>query len=400
MNRKICVITGSRAEYGLLRWVMQGIKDEPSLTLQIIATGMHLSAQFGNTYKEIEGDGFAIDRKVQMLTGSDTGIGIAKSMGNGMIGFADALNELQPDLIVVLGDRFEIFSAVSAALVARIPVAHIHGGELTEGNFDDALRHSITKMSHLHFVAAEEYQNRVIQLGESPDRVFNVGGLGVDNIARTKLISKDELERELQFKFQERNLIVTFHPVTLETDSGLQQLMEMLEALDSFPDIGLIFTMPNADTSSQLMASLIEKYVKSRDNAASYSSLGVVRYLSALACVDGVIGNSSSGLLEAPILKKGTINIGDRQRGRLTYPSVINCEGISLEISKSINTLYSDQFQESLICGIGSIGLTGSSDRIVELIKGTSIEKLVTKTFYDMHFESFNSLEIGQANEN
>ena len=228
MNQKICVITGSRAEYGLLRWVMQGIKDEPSLTLQIIATGMHLSAQFGNTYQEIEGDGFVIDRKIQMLTGSDTPVGIAKSMGNGLIGFADALNELKPDLVIVLGDRFEIFSAVAAALVARIPVAHIHGGELTEGNFDDALRHSITKMSQLHFVAAEEYRNRVIQLGESPDRVFNVGGLGVDNIARTKLIKKEELESELQFKFQERNLIVTFHPVTLETDSGLKQLMELL----------------------------------------------------------------------------------------------------------------------------------------------------------------------------
>jgi len=383
MNRKICVITGSRAEYGLLRWVMQGIKDEPSLTLQIIATGMHLSAQFGNTYKEIEGDGFAIDRKVQMLTGSDTGIGIAKSMGNGMIGFADALNELQPDLIVVLGDRFEIFSAVSAALVARIPVAHIHGGELTEGNFDDALRHSITKMSHLHFVAAEEYQNRVIQLGESPDRVFNVGGLGVDNIARTKLISKDELERELQFKFQERNLIVTFHPVTLENDSGLKQLMEMLEALDSFPDIGLIFTMPNADTSSQLMASLIEKYVKSRDNAKSYSSLGVVRYLSALACVDGVIGNSSSGLLEAPVLKKGTINIGNRQQGRVQAKSVISCEPDRLDIQRAITKLLSSEFQSMVKSVTSPFGVSGACEKIVKVIKLMPKENLLKKVFCD-----------------
>jgi GDP/UDP-N,N'-diacetylbacillosamine 2-epimerase (hydrolysing) len=251
---------------------MQGIKDEPALTLQIIATGMHLSPLFGNTYEEIEGDGFAIDRRVEMLNGSDTPVGIAKSMGNGLIGFADALDELQPDLIVVLGDRFEIFSAVSAALVARIPVAHIHGGELTEGNFDDALRHSITKMSHLHFVAAEAYRNRVIQLGESPDRVFNVGGLGVDNVIRTKLSSKDELACELQFKFQERNLLVTFHPVTLEPDSGVEQLTELLDALDSFPEIGLIFTMSNADNGGQLMTRMVQAYTSSRDNASSYGS--------------------------------------------------------------------------------------------------------------------------------
>jgi len=379
---------------------MQGIKDEPSLTLQIIATGMHLSPQFGNTYQEIEGDGFAIDRKVQMLTGSDTAIGIAKSMGNGLIGFADALNELKPDLIVVLGDRFEIFSAVSAALVARIPVAHIHGGELTEGNFDDALRHSITKMSHLHFVAAEEYRIRVIQLGESPDRVFNVGGLGVDNIARTKLLGKDELEHELQFKFQERNLLVTFHPVTLEPDSGVDQLAELLNALDSFPDIGLIFTLPNADTDGQLMSGLIEKYANSRNYAVSYASLGAVRYLSTMACVDGVIGNSSSGLLEAPSLKKGTINIGNRQKGRLTCPSIINCRGIGVEIIDSINDLYSDSFQKMLNDKISSFGLPGASERIVEFIKKTPIEKLVLKSFNDAQRVGHNSSGNGQTNEN
>ena len=383
MNRKICVITGSRAEYGLLRWVMQGIKDDPSLTLQIIATGMHLSAEFGNTYKEIEGDGFAIDRKVQMLTGSDTPVGIAKSMGNGLIGFADALNELKPDLIVVLGDRFEIFSAVSAALVARIPVAHIHGGELTEGNFDDALRHSITKMSYLHFVAAEEYQNRVIQLGESPDRVFNVGGLGVDNIARTKLIEKEELESELQFQFQERNLIVTFHPVTLETDSGVKQLMELLEALDSFPDIGLIFTMPNADTGGQLMTSLIEKYLESRDNAASYSSLGAVRYLSALACVDGVIGNSSSGLLEAPIFMVGTVNIGNRQQGRVQAKSVISCEPNRIDIQGAITKLLSSDFQSTVKSSNSPFGISGACEKIVKVIKSTPKKNLLIKVFYD-----------------
>ena len=383
MNQKICVITGSRAEYGLLRWVMQGIRDESSLTLQIIATGMHLASEFGDTYKEIEEDGFVIDKKVEILTGSDSPVGIAKSMGNGMIRIADALNDLKPDLIVVLGDRYEIFSAVAAALVARIPVAHIHGGELTEGNFDDALRHSITKMSQLHFVAAEEYRNRVIQLGESPDRVFNVGGLGVDNIARTKLIEKEELESELQFKFQMRNLIVTFHPVTLEIDSGLKQLVELLGALDTFPDIGLIFTMPNADTGSQLMTSLIETYIKSRGNAASYTSLGSVRYLSALACVDGVIGNSSSGLLEAPSLKKGTINIGNRQRGRVQAMSVISCEPDRLAIQHAITKLLSSDFQSSLKSVTSPFGNGGASEKTLQIIKLMAHESLLSQNFYD-----------------
>jgi GDP/UDP-N,N'-diacetylbacillosamine 2-epimerase (hydrolysing) len=362
---------------------MQGIKDEPSLTLQIIATGMHLSPQFGNTYQEIEGDGFVIDRKVQMLTGSDTPVGIAKSMGNGMIGFADALNELKPDLLVVLGDRFEIFSAVSAALVAQIPVAHIHGGELTEGNFDDALRHSITKMSHLHFVAAEDYRNRVIQLGESPDRVFNVGGLGVDNIARTKLLGKDELARELQFKFQERNLLVTFHPVTLEPDSGVEQLTELLDALDSFPDIGLIITNPNADTGGQLMTELIEEYANSRANAVSYASLGAVRYLSTLSYVDGVIGNSSSGLLEGPSLRVGTVNIGDRQLGRIQAESVINCQPSRLAIKEAITKLLSIEFRNKVQNVVSPFGDCGASTKIVEVIKTLPLENLLIKKFYN-----------------
>lgn len=384
MTRKICVITGSRAEYGLLRWVMQGIKDEPSLTLQIVATGMHLSPQFGNTYQELECDGFAIDRKVEMLTGSDTPVGIAKSMGHGLIGFADALNELNPDLIVVLGDRFEIFSAVSAALVARIPVAHIHGGELTEGNFDDALRHSITKMSHLHFVAAEAYRNRVIQLGESPVRVFNVGGLGVDNITRTKLLSKNELECELQFKFQERNLLVTFHPVTLEPDSGVKQLTELLDALDSFPDIGLIFTMPNADTGGTLLESMINNFVINHPNSISRKSLGSIRYLSCIAQVDGVVGNSSSGLLEAPSFKVGTVNIGDRQRGRLQAESVISCEPNQEDIKKAIRMLLSADFQHTVENVVSPYGDCGAHKQIVQIIKNMEYKNFFPKRFIDI----------------
>ena len=273
MSRKICVITGTRAEYGLLRWVMQGIKDDAELTLQIIATGMHLSPEFGLTYREIEKDGFRIDRKVEMLTSSDTSVGIAKSMGLGMIGFADALNELEPNLIVVLGDRFEIFAAVSAALVACIPVAHLHGGETTEGAFDEALRHSITKMSHLHFVAAEEYRQRVIQLGEQPDRVFLVGGLGIDNIKRLKLLDRAELEASLDFKLGLKNLLITFHPVTLENQSSAQQMSELLAALERLgEETHLIITMPNADNGGRELIHMVENFVATHINARAYTS--------------------------------------------------------------------------------------------------------------------------------
>jgi GDP/UDP-N,N'-diacetylbacillosamine 2-epimerase (hydrolysing) len=294
MSRRICVITGTRAEYGLLRWVMQGIKDDPTLELQIVATGMHLSPEFGLTYREIEHDGFEIDRKVEMLTSSDTPVGIAKSMGLGLISFSDALNQLKPDLILVLGDRFEIFSAVAAALVARIPVAHLHGGETTEGAFDEAIRHSITKMSHLHFVAAEEYRQRVIQLGEQPDRVFLVGGLGIDNIKRLKLLNRAELESSLDFKLGQKNLLVTFHPVTLETATAADQMKELLAALAELPDTQLIFTMPNADTDGRALIKMVERFAAQHSNARAYTSLGQLRYLSCIAHVDGVVGNSSS----------------------------------------------------------------------------------------------------------
>lgn len=394
MTRKVCVVTGSRSEYGLLRWVMQGIKDEPTLTLQIIATGMHLSPRFGNTYREIEGDGFVIDRKVEILTEDDTPVGIAKSMGNGMIGFADALNELCPDLIVVLGDRFEILSAVAAALVAQIPVAHIHGGELTEGNFDDSLRHSITKMSHLHFVAAEEYRNRVIQLGESPDRVFNVGGLGVDNITRIDLISRDELEQELKFAFQKQNLLVTFHPVTLDQDYGIEQMIELLNALDSFPEIGLIFTMPNADTGGRWITDLIENYVESHSNAVSFMSLGAKRYLSVMACVDGVIGNSSSGLLEAPSLRVGTVNVGDRQRGRIQAESVISCEPTLLAIQDALIDLLSMEFQGKVQKVVSPFGEGGASSKIVHHVMKANLIDINVKKFIDLKTSNENVTNV------
>lgn len=384
MNRKICVITGTRAEYGLMRWVMQGIKDDAELTLQIIATGMHLSPEFGLTYREIEKDGFQIDRKVEMLTSSDTSVGIAKSMGLGMIGFADALNELAPDLIVVLGDRFEIFAAVSAALVARIPVAHLHGGEKTEGAFDEALRHSITKMSHVHFVAAEEYRQRVMQLGEHPDRIFLVGGLGIDNIKRLKLLDRAELEASLDFKLGPKNLLITFHPVTLENQSSAQQMAELLAALERLgEETHLVFTMPNADNGGRELIRMIENFVATHINARAYTSLGQLRFLSLVKIVDGLVGNSSSGLAEAPSLGTPTVNIGDRQRGRLKAQSVIDCTPQNQAIYNGIGELYRVEFRQTLPFSVNPYGNGGASQKIVQILRDYDFAGILKKTFYD-----------------
>jgi GDP/UDP-N,N'-diacetylbacillosamine 2-epimerase (hydrolysing) len=385
MSLKICVVTGSRAEYGLLRWVMQGIKDDAELNLQIIATGMHLSPEFGLTYKAIESDDFVIDRKVEMLTSSDTSVGIAKSIGLGLIGFAEALSELKPDLIVVLGDRFEIFSIASAALVARIPLAHIHGGESTEGAFDEAIRHSITKMSHLHFVATDEYKKRVIQLGEQPENVFLVGGLGIDNFKRTQLLNREELEADLDLKFNKKNLLITFHPVTLENESAEKQMEELLAALAELVDTKLIFTMPNADNGGRALIRIVNDFVTKNNNAHAFLSLGQLRYLSCVNQVDGVIGNSSSGLLEVPSFKKATINIGDRQKGRLQASSVINCEPIKKSITGALKTLYSPSFQNSLHQVVNPYGEGGASEKIVSILKKINFKKnLVKKVFFDI----------------
>ncbi len=384
MTRKVCVITGTRAEYGLLLWVMQGIKEDTELTLQIIATGMHLSPEFGFTYREIEQDGFKIDRKIEMLTSSDTSVGITKSMGLGMIGFADALNELKPDLIVVLGDRFEIFAAVSAALVARIPVAHIHGGEATEGLIDEAIRHSITKMSHLHFVAAEEYRQRVIQLGENPERVFLVGGLGIDNIKHLKLLDRTELESAINFKLGQKNLLITFHPVTLDVGTAAEQMEELLVALDTLNETHLIFTLPNADTDGRILINMIEQYVKNRSNACVFTSLGQKRYLSCVYYVDGVVGNSSSGLAEVPSFRKGTINIGDRQRGRIQTESVINCEPNRQDIKAAMEKLYDQDFQTRLKDVKNPYGEGGASEKTVKVISSISLDEILKKRFYNL----------------
>lgn len=383
-KRKICVVTGTRAEYGLLRWVIDSIAKSSRLKLQLIATGMHLSPEFGLTVREIELDGYRIDRKVDMLLSSDTSVGIAKSIGLGLIGFADALADLQPDLLLLLGDRFEIFAAASAALVSRIPIAHIHGGELTEGAFDDAIRHSITKMAHLHFVAAEQYRQRVIQMGEHPDSVFMVGGLGVDAVNRLQLLSREELEDALDFKLGLRNLLITFHPVTLESNSSAHQMRELLAALDDLSDTHLIFTMPNADTDGRILFQIINEFCSSRSYAKAFCSLGQLRYFSCLQYVDGVVGNSSSGLAEVPSFRKGTINIGDRQSGRLKSSSVVDCEPTHSSIAEALKLLFSSEFQDQLHSTINPYGIGGASTAIVQILDHTPYDIPIKKSFFDL----------------
>lgn len=385
MTRKICVLTGTRAEYGLLRWVMHEIKNSAELELQVIATGMHLSPEFGLTYKEIEADGFQIDRKVEMLLSSDTPVGISKSMSLAICGLSDALAELQPDLLMVLGDRYEILAAVSVAMIARIPVAHLHGGEATEGLIDESIRHAVTKMSHLHFVAAPEYRQRVIQLGESPHRVFLVGGLGVDNIKRLPILGRHELEKALDFKLGRRNLLVTFHPVTLDQESPERQMTELLAVLEGLEDTHLIFTMPNADTHGRVIFRMIEEFVARHPlRSKAFTSLGQLRYLSCMQHVDGLIGNSSSGLTEAPSFQKGAINIGDRQRGRLKAMSVIDCEINRVAIKAALSQLFSVPFQNKLATVINPYGCGGASEAIVRVLESASFEGLIKKHFFNI----------------
>ena len=385
---KICVVTGTRAEYGLLYWLMKEIDSDSELELQIIVTGMHLSPEFGLTYKVIEQE-FNINKKIEMLLSSDTPVGISKSIGLAQISFSEAYDELKPDLVILLGDRYEIFAAATAAMVARIPIAHLHGGETTEGAFDEAIRHSITKMSHLHFTATDEYRRRVIQLGEAPERVFNVGGLGIENIKRLNLMSKEEFENSINFKLNNKNLLVTFHPVTLEESTTEQQFMQLLNALDTLINTHIIFTKANSDTDGRIINKLIDDYVNSNPSkSVAFASLGQLRFLSALQYVDGVVGNSSSGLAEAPSFKIGTINIGDRQKGRIKASSVIDAEPDYQSILKAIEHLYSDSFKETLITTNNPYGEGSASSEIIQIIKNTSLKHILKKSFFDLPYKN------------
>ncbi|MTI84030.1 MAG: UDP-N-acetylglucosamine 2-epimerase (hydrolyzing) [Firmicutes bacterium] len=379
-KRKICVVTGTRAEYGLLYWLMKVIIIDKDLELQLIVTGMHLSPEFGLTYKAIEKDGFIINEKVEMLLSSDTAVGIAKSIGLATISFADALDRLKPDIIVVLGDRYEILAAVQAALVAKIPVAHIAGGDSTEGAFDESIRHSITKMSHLHFVTNEISAKRVRQLGENPNHIYNVGNPGLDHINKLKLLEREELEQALGFKLKKKNLLITFHPVTLEFQSSANQFKALLYALDTLGnDVGLIFTKPNSDTDGRIIINMIDDYVAEHINAKAFTSLGQLLYLSTISHVNAVVGNSSSGLYEVPSLKKPTVNIGDRQKGRLHASSVINCKPKTDNIIQALH----EAFLKDCMDTVNPYGDGNSSEKILKIFKQIrNLDDLFKKHFF------------------
>jgi len=383
---KVCIVTGTRAEYGLLFWTIKKLKSDIYFDVKLCVTGMHLSPEFGLTYKQIEEDGIVIDKKIEMLLSSDSVNGIAKSIGLGVIGFTDAFNDLKPDLVLLLGDRFEIFAAATAAMIAKIPIAHCHGGEATEGLIDEPIRHSITKMSQLHFTSTEEYRKRVIQLGEQPNRVFNVGALGIENINKLKLLNKSDFEKSIGIKLLKQTFLITFHPVTLEKSTAEDQFINLLSAIKKFSDTTYIFTMPNADNDGRVIINLIQKFVANNKNTSiAFTSLGQLRYLSALQHVDLVIGNSSSGLIEVPSFKKPTINIGDRQRGRVYGLSVINCKPTKKEIIESINLGLSESFRNKLKKSINPYGNKNSSLEIVKILKKIAVnENLIKKKFYNL----------------
>lgn len=386
--RKICVVTGSRADYGLLYWLMKELQDDPFMELQVAVTGMHLSPEFGLTVREIEHDGFPISACVEMLLSSDSAVGVAKSMGLGLIGFADVFERIQPDVVVLLGDRFEILVAAQAALPARIPVAHIHGGELTEGAMDESIRHALTKLCHIHFVAAESYRRRVIQLGEIPERVYLTGAPGLDHIGRTHLLSRDELERDLGISFGERIIIVTYHPVTLAAESAEGVFSALIEALKSFSDASIIITRPNADTHGRVINEMIDRFVESSPGRVwAFTSMGQLRYLSSMAVADVVIGNSSSGLTEAPLLKIPTVNIGARQGGRLRAPSVVDCDGDAESIRAAIECALSPEHLEVTAKGLSLYGYGDASKRIVEILRTVDLNNIVVKRFHNLQGE-------------
>ncbi len=385
MKRKICVFTGTRAEYGLLKPLLEEIRADDDLELQIIASGMHLSPEFGLTINDVERD-FRVDKKVEMLLSSDTPVGIAKSIGLGIIGFADALESLKPDILVILGDRFEALAIAIAAMVARIPIAHLYGGELTRGAIDDSIRHSITKMSYLHFTSTEEYKKRIIQLGENPSRVFNVGALGLDNIKRLRLLEKEELEKKLNFRFGKTNLLVTFHPVTLDKGLTQKQFGELLAALDELTDVKIIFTKANADTEGRIINFMIDEFVSKRPQRTTiFTSLGQLMYLSTMKHVDAVVGNSSSGIIEAPSFKIATVNIGDRQTGRIKAKSVIDCEPEKREILKAIRRALSPEFKAQIGDVTNPYGDGNAAGRIKNILKTSQFSNM-KKGFFDIEF--------------
>ncbi len=383
MTRRIAVFTGTRAEYGLLYWLMKDIEASPRLTLQVIVSGMHLSPEFGETWKQIEADGFCIDAKVEMLLSSDSRVGIVKSMGLGTIGFADALERLKPDALVVLGDRFEALAIVQAAMIMRIPVLHLHGGEITEGAYDDAIRHAITKMASLHFTAAEPYRQRVIQMGEAPERVFNVGAVGLDHLFRSPPMGLDALAASLGFPLREPYFLVTYHPVTLADEDPETSFGALLDALDAFPDHQVILTYPNADNGGRAIIPLLEACARRQPGRVlAIPSLGFRRYQGALQKAAAVIGNSSSGIIEAPAFHIPTVNIGARQAGRLAAASVLHCSADREAIRQTIQTALSPDFAAVCRQAVNPYGQGNASPRIMQILE--NLPDTLTKHFHDL----------------
>ena len=381
--RKVAVFTGTRAEYGLLYWLMKDIRASATLELQLIVAAMHLSPEFGETWRQIEQDGFAIDAKVEMLLSSDTAVGVAKSMGLGAIGFADALARLRPDILVVLGDRFEALAVAQTALVMRIPIAHVHGGEITEGAYDDALRHAITKMSSLHFVAAEPYRRRVIQMGEAPSSVFNVGALGLDHLRRTRRLGLDDVARSIGFALQAPYLLVTYHPVTLLDEDPVQAVRALLAALGSIPDHQVVFTYPNADNGGRAIIPLIEQFCREQpQRAVAVASMGFERYLSLMAGAAAVVGNSSSGIIEAPAFGVPTIDIGSRQRGRLAASSVLHCPPSQQGIEQTLGEALGAGFARHCRSTVNPYGQGDAATSIVQVLASHCGE--FHKRFHDL----------------
>lgn len=387
--RKICVVTGTRAEYGLLSRLIRMIDESDKTQLQLIATNMHLSSKYGNTYQEIEKDGFTIDCKIPIIdeNAEDNAITTLKSMATALSGFADAYNLLKPDMVVLLGDRYEILAAAEAALIERIPIAHIHGGEVTEGAFDDAIRHSVTKMSLLHFPTTDEHRKRIIQLGEQPERVFNVGSLGVENIKKLPLMSKDEVEKEIGFKIDDKTILVTYHPVTLGNRTAKNDIDDFIAALEERMDLRVIFTMPNSDTGGQFIVEAIDGFVaRNADRAKAYKSLGVLRYLSVMKQVAAVVGNSSSGLLEVPSFGIPTLNIGDRQKGRTAAESVYNCAPDKVSVLEGLYKVLSKEFRELAYDVRNPYEKANTAEEIFKIISTYPLEKLNQKSFYNINF--------------
>lgn len=384
--KKICVFTGGRAEYGLLRPLLNELRDNKDIELQILVSGMHLSAEFGLTYKEIEKDGFLCDEKVEMVLSSDTPVAISKSMAIGMIGFSEALTRLNPDILVTLGDRYENMSIVTTAWVCRIPVAHIQGGEKTLGAIDDQFRHCITKMSRLHFTATDEYRNRVIQLGEYPENVFNVGALNVDALKKIKILPKAKLEQEINFSFQGKTALVTFHPVTLKKETSGKHFAQLLEVIDSIKDLKIIFTKTLADTEGRVINQMIDDYVSNNENkSVAFTSMGQLNYISALNYIDVVVGNSSSGVIETPSFKVPTINIGDREKGRIMADNVICVDQNINAIKEAFKKAFSSSFIKSLANMENPYEKPDTAKNIASILADYDIPNSTEKEFYDLN---------------